>query len=560
MVLFMLNVNFFFFFFFIFFMWVGLYFYIYDFVYLLYYNFFFLNSCNFSMVILLDWMSMIFLSVVFLISGCVFLYSLDYMSGDYYIVRFYFLVFLFVLSMFMLVMMPDLICLMLGWDGLGLVSYCLVIYYHNYLSLSSGYLTLLINRLGDLFLILCICWCFNYGCWHYIYLLTFSKLSYFMFMFLVLACLTSSAQFPFSSWLPAAMAAPTPVSSLVHSSTLVTAGVYILIRFNLFVTGLLNLFLLNLTLLTILLSGFGALYENDLKKIIAFSTMGQLSFMIFVVLMGCYYLSFIHLLIHAVFKSLLFLCSGMFISGFMGTQDIRFMGNLSLQSPLISSCFLISLFSLCGLPFYSGFFSSDLIVELCILSEINFMYMLVFFFSIYLTLIYSFRLFYFLYVSHVGGNLFNLMDYFNMKISCLILLGFSVTLGSFLFWMMDNSYIYVFDWYFKYLIIYFFIYFFVYLNSFTYLNLNMFSFLIFFFGNMWFLPFFSSTFILSKFYTWSYYLFMIIESSWTEYLVSLNLVFCLKTINLYLNKLMLSSLKSYMISFIFFTLITLIFF
>nr|QBZ38206.1 NADH dehydrogenase subunit 5 [Mahmutkashgaria sulcatus] len=558
--LFLLNVNFFFFSSFIFLIWLSLYLYIYDLIYLLNYSFFFLNSCNFSLVILFDWMSLIFLSIVFLISGCVFLYSLDYMSGDIYIIRFYFLVFLFILSMSFLILMPDLICLMLGWDGLGLVSYCLVIYYQSNLGLSSGYLTLLINRLGDLFLIFCICWSFNYGCWHYAYLLIFSDFMPLMFLFLILASLTSSAQFPFSSWLPAAMAAPTPVSSLVHSSTLVTAGVYLLIRFNSLISGVFNLFLINLTLLTILLSGFGALYENDLKKIIAFSTMGQLSFMIFSILMGCYYLSFIHLLIHAVFKSLLFLCSGIFISGFMGVQDIRFMGNLTVQSPLISSCFMISLFSLCGMPFYSGFFSSDLIIELSILSEVNFFYLIFFFFSVYLTLIYSLRMYMYMYILNINMNFFNLSDFSYMKVSCLILLTFSVTLGSVLFWMINNLYIYIFDWYFKYTIFYFFIYFFVFFNSFNFLNFNLFGFLNFFFGKMWFLPFFSSTFILSSFYSLGHFLFTLVELSWTEYFVSLNFIFLLKFMNFYFNSLMLNSLKSYLISFVFFMFIMLIFF
>ncbi len=101
---------------------------------------------------------------MFLISGCVFLYRFGYMWGDAHIVRFYFLVLLFVCRMFLLILTPDFLCLILGWDGLGLVSYCLVIYYQSRSSLRSGALTLFINRLGDLFLILCICWCFNYGC------------------------------------------------------------------------------------------------------------------------------------------------------------------------------------------------------------------------------------------------------------------------------------------------------------------------------------------------------------------------------------------------------------
>nr|YP_009468947.1 NADH dehydrogenase subunit 5 [Changeondelphax velitchkovskyi]AVC55482.1 NADH dehydrogenase subunit 5 [Changeondelphax velitchkovskyi] len=546
--LFILNINFFFFTGFFLFFLGGMLMHLYNLSLILYYDFFFLNSCNFSLVFVMDWLSLVFLSVVFLISGCVFFYSLGYMSGDNFIVRFYFLVFLFVLSMFFLIMTPDLLCLMLGWDGLGLVSYCLVIYYQSSTSLSSGYLTLFINRLGDLFLILCICWCFNYGCWHYFYLFTLNNLNLYMLIFLILACLTKSAQFPFSSWLPAAMAAPTPVSSLVHSSTLVTAGVYLMIRFNKFLNGGFIFFLMNLSLLTILLSGLGALYENDLSKIVAFSTMGQLGFMIFCIVMGSYYLSFIHLLIHAVFKSLLFLCSGVFISGYLGVQDIRYMGSLGLQSPLVSSCFLISLFSLCGLPFYSGFFSKDFIIELAILSEINFFYFFIFFFSVYLTLIYSFRLFYFLFICKVNLSIFNLFNDFYMKFSCILLLMFSIFFGSCLFWLFDLPYVNVYDSVFSYMILFFMFYFVIFLNVFG-LIFNLNSFLVYFFGQMWFLSFFSSTFIISKFFNFSHLIFLVVDSSWTEYLVSMNLVNLIKILNLYMNSLTLTSLKFNLVSF-----------
>nr|YP_009050005.1 NADH dehydrogenase subunit 5 [Nilaparvata muiri]AEP27298.1 NADH dehydrogenase subunit 5 [Nilaparvata muiri] len=559
MMLFVLNINFFFFFLFLLFFFLGMYFHMFNLSLILTYNFFSLNSCIYSVIFLFDWLSLIFLSVVFMISGCVFLYSLGYMRGDNFIIRFYFLVFMFVLSMFFLIIMPDIICLMLGWDGLGLVSYCLVIYYQNLNSLSSGYLTLFINRLGDMFLILCICWSFNYGCWHYLYFFSLNSLNYYMFIFLVLSCLTSSAQFPFSSWLPAAMAAPTPVSSLVHSSTLVTAGVYLLIRFNKFISIELTLILLNLSLLTIMLSGMGALYENDLKKIIAFSTMGQLSFMIFSILMGSYYLSFLHLLIHAVFKSLLFLCSGIFISGFMGVQDIRYMGNLGFQSPLISSSFLISLFSLCGLPFYSGFFSSDFIVEMVILTEVNLFYFILFFLSIYLTLIYSLRLFFYLYMNSVKMNLFNFSGDFYMNISCLILLILSIFFGSSLFWLLNLSYINVFDEIYKYLVLFFFIYFFIFTDIFSLLNMNVYNFMGFFMGQMWFLPFFSSKFIVSKFFNLSHLIFLVTDLGWTEYLISLNLINNLRFVNIYLNKFLLNSFKVYLMFFVLIMILMMIF-
>nr|QBZ38193.1 NADH dehydrogenase subunit 5 [Stenocranus matsumurai] len=553
--LFMMNLFFFFFFICVFFFIFSIYFYLYNFIFFFEYVFFSLNSCSFSLIFIFDWLSMIFISVVFLISGSVLLYSIDYMRGDLNVVRFFFLVFIFILSMFMLISMPDLICLMLGWDGLGLVSYCLVIYYQSSLSLSSGYLTLFINRLGDLFLIFCICWCFNYGCWHYFYLYTFMELDHYMIFFLLMACLTKSAQFPFSSWLPAAMAAPTPVSSLVHSSTLVTAGVYLLIRFNFYMVNYFNNFLLVVSLLTILISGFSALFENDLKKIIAFSTMGQLSFMIFVISLGCSYMGFIHLLIHAVFKSLLFLCSGFFIFGLSGSQDIRFMGNLSIQSPLISSCFLISLFSLCGLPFYSGYFSKDLIVELIILYEVNFFYFFIFFFSIYLTLIYSLRLFYYLFISNICMVIFNLVELFYMNFSCCIMLICSVTFGSLIFWFFDSTYIFVFDFYYKYLIFYFFLYFLIFLNCFFYLKSSFNTFLFNYLGYMWFLPFFSSFFFVTSFFNLGSYFFVVVELNWTEYLVSFYLMNFLKKFNYFFNLFILNSLKVNFISFMFFMIL-----
>nr|YP_009987577.1 NADH dehydrogenase subunit 5 [Tropidocephala brunnipennis]QBZ38050.1 NADH dehydrogenase subunit 5 [Tropidocephala brunnipennis] len=557
--LFVYNIFFFFFFLFFFFFIFGMYFYMFDFFLIMDYNFFSLNSSMFSLIFIFDWLSMIFLSIVFLISGSVLLYSLDYMNGDKSIIRFYFLVFMFILSMFFLISMPDFICLMIGWDGLGLVSYCLVIYYQSSLSLSSGYLTLFINRLGDLFLIFCIGWCFNYGCWHYFYIYSIYNIDSYLIFFLMMACLTKSAQFPFSSWLPAAMAAPTPVSSLVHSSTLVTAGVYLMIRFNMFLIGYLNFFLLNLSLLTILMSGFAALYENDLSKIVAFSTMGQLGFMIFIILMGCEYLGFIHLLIHAIFKSLLFLCSGFFIMNSMGVQDIRFMGNLGVQNPFVSSCFLISLFSLCGLPFYSGYFSSDFIIELFILSEINFFYFIIFFFSIYLTLIYCIRVFMFLFIMNLNMNFISYSSKFYMSFSCFVLTIFSVFSGSLFFWLFDSMYIFIFDYYFKYLILFFFIYFCFFYNIFFYINLNFSHFIFFFFGYMWFLPYFSSIFLVSKFFNLSHLLFNLFELSWTEYLLSLQLIKFMKFKNYYFNLLTMNTFKIYMISFFIFIMLILIF-
>jgi NADH-ubiquinone oxidoreductase chain 5 len=165
---------------------------------------------------------------------------------------------------------------------------------------------------------------------------------------------------PFSAWLPAAMAAPTPVSSLVHSSTLVTAGVYVLIRYNyvFLLSGKLFFFF---RLGTMLLAGFCALFEKDYKKVIAMSTLRQLGMMLFVLSVGCWVLSFLHMVVHAFFKRTLFLSRGMLISQMGGGQDSRFYGGFA-SSSVSYVYFLVSCFSLAGFPFVVGFYSKDSII------------------------------------------------------------------------------------------------------------------------------------------------------------------------------------------------------
>lgn len=207
--------------------------------------------------------------------------------------------------------------------------------------------------------------------------------------------MTKRAQIPFSSWLPAAIAAPTPVSSLVHSSTLVTAGVYLLIRFNhAFSVSLIN-FLLFVSLLTIFIAGLGANIEFDLKKIIALSTLSQLGLIISILAIGNYMLSFFHLLTHALFKALLFLCAGMIIHSLTNCQDIRFIGGLVTFIPITCVIFNICNFSLCGLPFLSGFYSKDLIVEFISIRYLNIFVYVIFYISVGLTACYRFRLSYY---------------------------------------------------------------------------------------------------------------------------------------------------------------------
>lgn len=183
----------------------------------------------------------------------------------------------------------------------------------------------------------------------------------FLLGIIILAAITKRAQIPFSAWLPAAMAAPTPVSALVHSSTLVTAGVYLLVRFNYLLS--LNWYVFFIGVLTIFMSGLGANYENDLKKIIALSTLRQLGLIMMSLGLGFYELAFFHLITHAIFKSLLFLCAGVFIHSIGDTQDIRILGGLIISCPVTSFYFIGASIALCGFPFLSGFYSRDIILE-----------------------------------------------------------------------------------------------------------------------------------------------------------------------------------------------------
>nr|ATE89129.1 NADH dehydrogenase subunit 5 [Athetis lepigone] len=399
------------------------------------------NSMTIIMSVLLDWMSLLFMMFVFLISSVVIYYSKSYMSSELNLMRFIILVLLFVFSMMLLIISPNIISILLGWDGLGLVSYCLVIYYQNLKSYNAGMLTALSNRIGDVFILMVISWMMNYGSWNYIFYLEFMKNDWEMNMIgslIILAAMTKSAQIPFSSWLPAAMAAPTPVSALVHSSTLVTAGVYLLIRFNLL---LLDMFFLKILLLlsglTMFMAGISANYEFDLKKIIALSTLSQLGLMMSILSMGLPDLAFFHLLTHAMFKALLFMCAGVIIHMMNDVQDIRFMGGISMYIPLTSLCMNISNMALCGIPFLAGFYSKDLILELVSFSNLNLSIFFLYYLSTGLTMFYTFRL-----IMYLMMNDYNLMSIYNlydedytMLKSMFVLLFMSIVSGSFLSWM-----------------------------------------------------------------------------------------------------------------------------
>lgn len=346
--------------------------------------------------LILDPVGLIFSNTVCLISACVIIFSSSYMADDIFIKRFIWLVILFVLSINLLIFIPNLMALLLGWDGLGIVSFALVIYYSNIKSLAAGILTALANRIGDVLLLLTIGITITQGHWHII-IMWDPPITPLIAICLVLAAITKSAQIPFSAWLPAAIAAPTPVSALVHSSTLVTAGIFLLIRFYPLI-GFYNFViqtLLIISVLTILIAGIRANFEIDLKKIIALSTLSQLGLIIISIRLGYPSLALFHLLTHALFKAILFLCAGTIIHNNINTQDVRNLSNLWKQIPLTSSCLNIANLALCGAPFLRGFYSKDLILEISLLNPTNFLIIILIYLATGLTAAYSFRLSFF---------------------------------------------------------------------------------------------------------------------------------------------------------------------
>jgi len=346
-----------------------------------------------TMSLVFDWIGIRFSCLVLFISASVLWFSSSYIEGDIFLRRFIWLVLLFVASMNLLVFIPNLIAILLGWDGLGLVRFLLVIYYQNYKSLSAGILTVLINRIGDVILLLRIGWFLVQGHWN-IFFCFESSYSFVLIICIIVAAITKRAQIPFSSWLPAAIAAPTPVSALVHSSTLVTAGVFLLIRFYNFLSNysFFNYMLLFISVITMFIAGLRANIERDLKKIIALSTLRQLGVIIFSLRISLPLLALFHLYTHALFKALLFLCAGSIIHACQHVQDLRFVGILTKQIPVAVSCLNVANLALCGSPFLAGFYSKDLILESFVFFPWNFFIFFIVFVATGITASYSVRL------------------------------------------------------------------------------------------------------------------------------------------------------------------------
>lgn len=259
----------------------------------------------------------------------------------------------------------------------------------------SGMFTLLINRIGDCFFLSSIVLVF-YGS---SYLFPFSSTTTRLLtsMFLIITFITKRAIFPFSPWLPMAIAAPTPISALVHSSTLVTAGLYLMIRYSYFLYShvLLLQVLLILSIFTSFYAGLNAIFEVDLKKLIALSTLSHLGFIGLSFSLGLINLSFFHILVHALFKSLLFMRMGDIITNLFHSQDVRFLSSGMSVTPFSCQIIYVSLLNLLGLPRLSGFFSKDLVLETLNFSSVSVFFMVIMFINVFFTYFYTYQLFYY---------------------------------------------------------------------------------------------------------------------------------------------------------------------
>ena len=363
----------------------------------------------------IDPLSSTMLIVVTSVSSLVHLYSLGYMSHDPNKPRFMAYLSLFTFAMLMLVVSDNFLQLFFGWEGVGLCSYLLIGFWYKKNSANNAAIkAFLVNRVGDFGLAIGIFLIFKYfGTLNYddVFLkvteqsnkeinfigLNVNLITLISFT-LFIGAMGKSAQFLFHTWLPDAMEGPTPVSALIHAATMVTAGVFLVVRCSpIFEYSQVALNFIAITgMITAVFAASVALVQNDIKKIIAYSTCSQLGYMFFAAGVGAYHVAIFHLFTHAFFKALLFLGAGSVIHAFKEEQDIRKMGGIWKQIPYTWALMLIGTLALTGFPFLSGFYSKDAIIEFAYFknSSIGYYAMTVGIFTAFLTAIYSWRLFF----------------------------------------------------------------------------------------------------------------------------------------------------------------------
>jgi len=363
----------------------------------------------------IDPLSSVMLVVVTFVSALVHIYSIGYMSHDSHKPRFMSYLSLFTFSMLTLVVSDNFLQLFFGWEGVGLCSYLLIgFWYKKETANNAAIKAFIVNRIGDFGLAIGIFLIFFYfGSINFnevfqsvsqyldekVILFGFeASLITLICIFLFIGAMGKSAQFLLHTWLPDAMEGPTPVSALIHAATMVTAGVFLVVRCSpLFEYSQIALnFVAFVGMITALFAASVALVQNDIKKIIAYSTCSQLGYMFFAAGVGAYHVAIFHLFTHAFFKALLFLGSGSVIHAFKDEQDIRNMGGVWKKLPYTYIFMLIGTLALTGFPFLSGFYSKDAIIEFAYFKNTLMSNYVVFvgIFTAFLTSIYSWRLFF----------------------------------------------------------------------------------------------------------------------------------------------------------------------
>ena len=318
----------------------------------------------------LDQLSIIMIMIITGIGTLIHLYSIGYMENDEGFYKFFAYLNLFIFFMLLLVLGSNYLVLFVGWEGVGLCSFLLIgFWFRNEEYGKAARKAFIMNRIGDLGLLIGI-FVIAYHFETLEFLSVQKNLTEMSFNNFVLLLITisffigsigKSAQIPLFTWLPDAMAGPTPVSALIHAATMVTAGIYLIVRSHFFydLTPFVLDFILGIGLVTSLITAFIGLRQNDIKKVLAYSTVSQLGFMVMALGVGAYVTAMFHLITHAFFKALMFLGAGSVIHAMGGEQDMRFMGGLRKKIPLTYWTFFIGTLAICGVPPLSGMISKD---------------------------------------------------------------------------------------------------------------------------------------------------------------------------------------------------------